>query len=405
MFSIKKLLASGILFAASVLSVVAPATADEAGWKKLAEIRESYAALNHYQDDTRCLFSSGTKNKILAENEARFAMAFGGGDYFSLSNFLGVNFYGAEGTRTAYQYQVKRYRTIAAEGAWRSVHPVVSFSDVAYPVLGQLLDAPGSLPFGEFIKTAAFDSENRILTLKVGGAALGLASDFPIRWILEEDADLIARYEFDFRPGLSAAAPPRLVAGACEVTRVDQNEAPAPDVFEPSDGDVEVSNFALAPKGLRADENDNGTQQALISRAAPAFRADFLSGGEFSLADARGKVLVLDFWATWCPNCALSWAHMKKVEKAFADASDVLFYGVNLDADNHQKIHAYMERFDVHTPQLLDASREIAAAYRVIGTPAIAVIGKDGVVREIRAGQWPSMAEDLIARIRAAAAE
>lgn len=145
-------------------------------------------------------------------------------------------------------------------------------------------------------------------------------------------------------------------------------------------------------------------------QTAPDFTADRLEGGPpFRLADARGRVVLLDFWATWCPPCRRSLPALQAVHRRYRESPDVLVLSVNTDAgpDREALVRRFMAGRDLDFPVLLDRGR-ISAAYRVRSVPTTVVVGPDGVVREVevgvRAATVDGIADHFVEMIEAARA-
>jgi thiol-disulfide isomerase/thioredoxin len=118
---------------------------------------------------------------------------------------------------------------------------------------------------------------------------------------------------------------------------------------------------------------------------APTFSLPMLqSEGEFSLASHRGKVVVLDFWATWCPPCVKGLPVVSSVTADLADKG-VVFAAVNLREDT-ETISAFMDKkgWDFAVP--LDSKGDIANQYGVTGIPHSVIIDKKGIVRHVHIG-------------------
>lgn len=128
-----------------------------------------------------------------------------------------------------------------------------------------------------------------------------------------------------------------------------------------------------------------------IGSQAPAFRAKELGVDTYkSLADYKGKVVLLNVWATWCPPCQ---AEMPSIEKLYqrygAQGLNVVAVSVD-DAVSEDSIRAFARDFGLTFQILHDPTGRIEQTYQTTGYPETFVIGKDGVIRKkwIGAADW-----------------
>ena len=111
---------------------------------------------------------------------------------------------------------------------------------------------------------------------------------------------------------------------------------------------------------------------------------DFISkdsdGQKFQLSNLQGKVVVLEFWANWCPSCQRTIPVMQRVEKTFA-GQNVEFVGVNSDGDA-PVVKEIQAKWGITTRTLVDGSPSgpISVRYAIMAWPSFFVIGKDGRV-------------------------
>jgi thiol-disulfide isomerase/thioredoxin len=112
----------------------------------------------------------------------------------------------------------------------------------------------------------------------------------------------------------------------------------------------------------------------------PDFVSKDSDGKRFQLTEYRGKVVVLEFWASWCPSCERTIPIMQGVEKQFAD-QNVLFVGVNSDG-GAQMVKELEAKYNMTHRNLVDGSPSgpISIAYNIMAWPSFIVIGKDGKV-------------------------
>ncbi|HJZ87405.1 MAG TPA: TlpA disulfide reductase family protein [Polyangia bacterium] len=118
--------------------------------------------------------------------------------------------------------------------------------------------------------------------------------------------------------------------------------------------------------------------------AAPAFSGPLVGGGRAALADFRGKVVLLDFWATWCVPCVLEMPTLERVHKQFAGAGRPFsVLGINNDGDGmpREKIAAFVRKHGLSYPSIFDDG-DIAAQYDVETIPHMVLIDRAGRVQK-----------------------
>ncbi len=112
--------------------------------------------------------------------------------------------------------------------------------------------------------------------------------------------------------------------------------------------------------------------------AAPAFSLSRFDGGTFRLADQRGQVVVVSFWASWCPPCRREAPRFVVADAAYRDRG-VAFVGVDFQ-DREEDARAFIREFDIEYPNGPDPDGEIARTYGVSGLPATFVIDRQGQI-------------------------
>lgn len=129
----------------------------------------------------------------------------------------------------------------------------------------------------------------------------------------------------------------------------------------------------------------NGALRAVDEgETAPDFTLPALEGGgELKLSDFRGKVVLVDFWATWCAPCISALPELEELSRKMAGRPFVLL-GVNTDSDDY-RLRAFLARHREAWPQARDvAARTAKALYHVRGYPTFLVLDREGkVVRKV----------------------
>lgn len=113
---------------------------------------------------------------------------------------------------------------------------------------------------------------------------------------------------------------------------------------------------------------------------APEFRLLSSEGKTVNLSDYRGKVVMLHFWATWCPPCV---DEIPTIEVFYRSVlgSDIEVLAVSVDEGGASAVAAFMKKNGAHFPVLIDANRAVAGLYGTLKFPETYIIGRDGVVR------------------------
>ena len=142
-----------------------------------------------------------------------------------------------------------------------------------------------------------------------------------------------------------------------------------------------------------------GTESALVGKPAPDFELELLGGSKFRLAEHKGKVVILDFWATWCGPCLQAMPQVEKVADELRDRGVELF-AVNLQEEPKQ-ITAMLERHKLHPKVVLDRDGAVAEKYAANAIPQTVVITGDGTVARLFVGGGPHLGDQLREAIEA----
>jgi cytochrome c biogenesis protein CcmG/thiol:disulfide interchange protein DsbE len=119
---------------------------------------------------------------------------------------------------------------------------------------------------------------------------------------------------------------------------------------------------------------------------APDFTLDSLSGAPISLSDMRGKAVVLNLWASWCPPCR---AEMPAIQRVYQENHErgLEVLAVNMTAqDNLAAVEKFMQEFNLTFPILLDTSGEVGNTYLMRALPTTFFIDQEGVIQRVIVG-------------------
>lgn len=127
------------------------------------------------------------------------------------------------------------------------------------------------------------------------------------------------------------------------------------------------------------------TKQAdYLDQPAPLFTTTTLDGTSWSLEDQRGKVILIDFWASWCGPCIQAMPHLRKIHTKYGDREDFVMIGVSVD-DYRGNLLRSIDKHDVTWEQLFEEGmgweNSVARLYEVDGIPHVLIVDQEGVIR------------------------
>jgi len=148
--------------------------------------------------------------------------------------------------------------------------------------------------------------------------------------------------------------------------------------------------------GLSACNNSEQAPQSvpqggLVGKAAPDFSLTDMQGQQVSLSQYKGQVVVLNFWATWCPPCREEMPSMEKLYRDYKDKGLVML-AVNVEENGRKAVAGFLQRQPYSFPILLDTQSVAQNTYGVFRFPESFIIDRNGVVVEkiIGARDWLS---------------
>lgn len=116
-------------------------------------------------------------------------------------------------------------------------------------------------------------------------------------------------------------------------------------------------------------------------KPAPDFTLQKFQGGTVSLQDLRGKVVMLDFWATWCPPCRAEMPDLTRLAKEY-ESKGLVFVAANHDDPETQKVEVglFVDKLPALGPSVAFADDAMSDAYRIEVLPTLYFIGKKGEI-------------------------
>jgi len=129
-----------------------------------------------------------------------------------------------------------------------------------------------------------------------------------------------------------------------------------------------------------------------IADKVPDFTLTTFDGEEISLEDLKGKVIVVNFWASWCTPCEQEAADLENAWLQYKPRGDVVFLGVDY-VDTETEALGYLNKFNISYPNGPDLGTRISQAFRIQGVPETFIIGKDGTLVSFQKGPYSSLAQ------------
>lgn len=130
----------------------------------------------------------------------------------------------------------------------------------------------------------------------------------------------------------------------------------------------------------------------------PDFTLSLYSGYEFEgraevrLSELEGRVVVLNFWASWCKPCEQEAAELEQAWQAYASSGDVVFLGADY-VDTEPEARIYLQKFGVTYATGPDLATRISQLFRIQGVPETYFIDKQGVLQYVKIGPFSSVEE------------
>jgi cytochrome c biogenesis protein CcmG/thiol:disulfide interchange protein DsbE len=129
-----------------------------------------------------------------------------------------------------------------------------------------------------------------------------------------------------------------------------------------------------------------------VGQPAPTFTLTTFDGEQISLDGLAGKVVLVNFWASWCKPCEQEAADLESAWRYYQPRGDVVFLGIDW-TDTESAAMEYLEKFDITYPNGPDLGTRISQRYRTTGVPETYVIDKNGLLAYVKLSPFLSEQE------------
>jgi cytochrome c biogenesis protein CcmG/thiol:disulfide interchange protein DsbE len=129
-----------------------------------------------------------------------------------------------------------------------------------------------------------------------------------------------------------------------------------------------------------------------IGSPAPDFTLTTFEGDEITLSELRGKVVLINFWASWCKPCEREADDLETAWRYYEPRGDVVFLGIDW-TDTEPKAMVYLDKFDITFPNGPDLGTRISQAFRTTGVPETYVVDKNGILAYVKLSPFLSVQE------------
>jgi thiol-disulfide isomerase/thioredoxin len=138
---------------------------------------------------------------------------------------------------------------------------------------------------------------------------------------------------------------------------------------------------------------------APVNAAAPAFSLDSMSGRTVDLAQYKGNVVMINFWATWCGPCRQEMPLLEQLHKKYKPMGFTLL-GINVEPDSRGAVE-WLKSTPVSFPILFDTDSKVSRLYAVAGMPSTVIVDRKGNLRWLHRGYKAGDENQYLDQIRA----
>ncbi len=303
---------------------------------------------------------------------------------------MDIQFVGDDDQTITYIPDFKQYRVMEGTRTASEILAGAGFGPIG-PVMELIAELAQERPFASIIDqgtSLSYIAEEEIDGAGYDHIALSGTSMSADLWIATGDTptlyrivptlhDILAMLKKDFGDGVQFDV-------AVDLRKWSFDDSLATQLaFTPPEGVQLVSEFH---EPVAAD--------ALLGLPAPKFTAASLDNTQFDIASKLGdKIIVLDFWATWCGPCRIAMPILDKVSREFA-SEGVELYAVNIQEDA-EDIREFLTSEGLDVSVVMDTEGAISTLYKVEPIPQTVIIGRDGTVQAVHIGVSPDLEENL----------
>ena len=238
-------------------------------------------------------------------------------------------------------------------------------------------------------------AENQRKLAEVLEADFGGSLGTPTHWLLLADGTRLGLAVDRFEREVILGHHP--VYGRCRIplSSVASIRTAAP---EPNPAARIFADWRLVPAPEPVLPGESGPGASLVGTEPKPFRLPLLGGGNFDLAEERGKVVVLDFWATWCAPCVQALPGLIEAMAEFSP-EQVRFVGVN-QAEPAGQVRRFLSAHGWNLTVAMDAEQNVGQQFGAEAIPHTVVIGPDGKVAKVWTGFEPGGQQEVADTVR-----